>query len=118
MANINLGPSGSMTTLPATVTALPIDLPRMAERSEMSDGSRRVAFKTTYRAWKLSWTKLTAAQITTLRGLHELNITLTFQNNDESATIYTVWVTSFSWTPINLGAGTLMFAAEMTIEQI
>lgn len=119
MANINLGPSGAMLTLAHTITeSLPTDIGRKIDKFIMSDGSPRYAFFKGQRGWSLQWPKLTAAQLADLVTLRAYSQTLTYQNNDESATIYNVVVTSLSYDVINPMGNPVLYTAQMTIEEV
>lgn len=119
MADVKLGISGSEVTLATCISiSVPTALNKTMETATVSDGNVRYAMYAGHRAWALSWTQLTAAELTTLKTLRGYNQTLRFQDNYESATWYTVVITSFSYDTINAGGtGTVYYTAEMTIEQ-
>lgn len=119
MSNVNLGPSGSMTTLAHTLTeSLPTEVGKKVDAISMSDGSVRYAMYLGQRRWQLTWPKLTAAQLATLVTMRAYNQALTYQNNDESATIYNVAVTSLSYDVINPVATVKFYSATMTLEEV
>lgn len=118
MADVKLGISGSEVTLASTIAiSLPTDLGKKIEAATMSDGNMRYAFYAGQRRWSLSWVQLTAAQLAALVTLRGYNQTLRYQDNYESATWYTVVITSFSYDMINAGASTQYYTAQMTLEQ-
>lgn len=119
MAAIKLGISGSEVTLAHTITSsLPTDLERGLNTAVMSDGTRRYAFFLGPRHWQLNWVKLTAAQLAALVTLRGYSQSLRYQNNDESATWYTVVITAFSYDVIDPTASTIYYQAAMTLEQV
>ncbi len=118
MADVKLGISGSEVTLPTGISiSLPTNIGKQMSAAVMSDGNTRYAFYAGQRTWQISWTDLTAAQLSTLTTLRGYNQTLRFQNNFDSATWYTVVVTSFSYDAINPGESTIYYTATMQLEQ-
>jgi len=118
MADIKLGVSGSEVTLAHTITEpLPTCIGKRINRAEMSDGTIRWAFYAQQRSWSLTWVKLTAAQLASLITLRGYNQTLRYQNNDESATWYTVVITDFRYDVINPVGTPVFYGASMTIEE-
>jgi len=118
MADVKLGISGSEVTLAHTLTnSLPTKLGKTMTSAVMGDGTVRYGFGGSQRAWQLSWVLLTAAQLASLVTLRGYNQTLRYQNNDESATWYTVVVTDLTYDVIDPMASTVYYAASMTIEQ-
>jgi len=119
MANKNLGLVGDAgDVLPGTITIpIPIELVKQAEKAKMSDGSFRWAFFQEYRRWTLNWTKLTAAELVDLTDLVALNQILKWQNNDESATLYDVVITAFSYDSVDPISATKLYKATMTLDE-
>jgi len=118
MADKKLGPNGSEVTLPGTFTiSLPVDMPKQVEKVKMSDGSFRWAFFKEQRKWRLNWTKLTKAQLDTLKTLWGYNQLLHWQNNDESTTWYNVVITDFSYDSVDPISATKYYKASMTLEE-
>lgn len=118
MANIKLGISGSEVTLAHTVTpSLPTDVGKKMDAIVMGDGTTRYAFYSGQRRWVLNWVHLTAAQLAALVTLRGYNQTLRYQNNDESATWYTVVIVSFNYDVIDPTASTVYYTASMTLEE-
>lgn len=119
MANINLGPAGAMLTLAHTLTdSLPTKVGKRIESYVMSNGSVRYSFFADQRRWSLAWPKLTAAQLAVLETLRAYNQSLTYQNNDESTTIYTVVITAFSYDVINPMGTPVYYTATMALEEV
>jgi hypothetical protein len=118
MADIKLGISGSEVTLAHTVTSsLPTNVGKTMKAITMGDGSVRYAFYAGQRSWSLNWVHLTAAQLAALITLRGYNQTLRYQNNDESATWYTVVITAFSYDVIDPTASTVYYVASMALEE-
>ena len=118
MATKKLGISGSEVTLPATLTlSLPVRHRKQLESQEMADGSLRYNIKSSRKEWWLTWTKLTKAQLDVLTTLWNYNQTLRWQNNDESATWYTVMITLFDYDSIDPISTTKYYEAWMRLEE-
>jgi hypothetical protein len=107
MADIYLGPTMSGAPLPpirwinGASPALPIDFSKQVEKAEMIDGAQRFNFKSRHpRKWSLQWEMLTYDEMMRMIALNEINDSLNFQNNWESAEWRTVVITSFEYTPI------------------
>jgi hypothetical protein len=116
--DVKLGVSGSEVTLPTCIAlSLPTNIDKQMTSATMSDGTVRYAFYAEQRSWQISWTDLTAAQLSTLLTLRGYNQSLRFQNNFDSSTWYTVVITAFSYDAINPGESTIYYTASMQLAQ-
>jgi hypothetical protein len=118
MADVKIGISGSEITVASTIAiSLPTDIGVRRTTAPMSNGSIRYACFPNQRRWQLSWVQLTAAELAALVTLCGYNQELRYQDNYESATWYTVVITSFAYDMINPGATTQYYVAQMSIEE-
>jgi hypothetical protein len=119
MANdVKLGILNSEITLARTIViSLPTIVGKQMTSAVMSDGNLRYGMFAGQRHWQLSWVSLTAAQLADLVALRAMNKNLSYQNNYESTTKYTVVVTAFSYDVINPGITPTYYTATMMLEQ-
>jgi hypothetical protein len=118
MPDVTLGISGAEVTLPSTIAiSLPTDIGKQVSSEVLADGNTRFAFYAGQGRWQLSWVQLTYTELGYLITLRGYNQTLQYTNNYESATAYTVVITSLSYDVINPGATTTYYTATMTLEQ-
>jgi hypothetical protein len=116
--DVKLGISGSEVTLSRKIAiSIPTDCGKKIDATVMSDGNTRYAFYASQRRWQLDFVWLTAAELAALVTLRGYNQSLRYQNNYESATWYTVVITSFSYDVIDPTATTVYYTASMTLEQ-
>lgn len=127
MPNIYLGISGSEVLLPV-ISAVGGEVPdggvnrnKEIRKAVMSDGSPRYGMLAMKREWPpLEWGLLTYAQVQTLEVLHDLNVALRYQDNNESATWYNVIIISFSKRQLRRisSATTRWYSASMVLAEL
>ena len=124
MANVYLGPAGSMSRLPnlmfmGSPPSWPVYSNKEVEVAKMSDKSKRVAFFGTKGEWGIALGFLTKVQLDDIRGLNELNQILDFQNNNEDDTIYRVFISAFRHEPERMDVRQLeRYKVEMTLREV
>ena len=88
--------------VPGTFTiSLPTDYPKQIEQAVMSNRSFRWAFFKKYRKWKISWVKLTIAELDGLIVRYAVDAITTWKNTDERADVIDVVITDFSYDVID-----------------
>jgi hypothetical protein len=123
---MKLGISGSEVTLPV-LTSLGGAVPdtevrrnKEIQKAVMSDGTPRYAMLAMKREWPLEWGALTAAELAPLITLHNLNVALRFQDNNESATWYDVAIISFNYSQLRgmSSSTTRWYSANMVLAEV
>ena len=98
--------------------SMPVDMPKKIEKAVMSDGSFRWAFFKEYRKWRLTWPKLTKAELDVLIARYgPIDAITTWKNTDESATVYNVVITDFSYDSVDPISATKYYKASMNLEE-
>ena len=98
--------------------SMSVDIIKKIEKAVMSDGSFRWAFFKEYRKWSLNWTKLTKTELDVLIARYgPVDEITTWKNLDESATVYNVVITDFSYDSIDPISTTKLYKASMNLEE-
>ncbi len=98
--------------------SMPTDMPKKIDKAVMSDGSFRYAFFKEGRKWKLNWVKLTKAELDAIIARYgPIDQITTWKNLDESAVVYNVVITDFSYDVIDPISATKYYKASMNIEE-
>lgn len=104
--------------------ALPITVELQTEEAVMSDKSRRLAFfdgpqSGAWREFTLGWGYLDKTQLDQLTALVALKKILKYENEFEDATVYDVYVVSFSYEFVRTGIRDLKrFRADMLLREV
>ncbi len=108
---------GGVAVVGTFTISIPVDMPKQIKEAVMSDGSSRYAFFKKYRKWKLNWTKATKAELDVLIDRYALNQITTWKNTDESATVYDVVITDFSYDSVDPISATKTYKASMNLKE-
>ena len=109
---------GGIAVAGTFTVSMPVDIVKKIDKAVMSDGSFRWAFFKEYRKWKLSWTKLTKAELDVLIARYgPVDQITTWKNTDESVTVYDVVITDFSYDVVDPISTTKYYKASMNLEE-
>ena len=124
MANVTLESTTlGLITLPrltwmGSPPSWPVSSNKQMIEAVMSDRSRQFAFFGEKREWKIALGFLTKAQLDNLITYNELNEILTFVNNNEDTTPYSVVISAFSYEPERMDIRQLnRYKVEMTLRE-
>ena len=124
MANVTLRSTHGRVTLPnlkwiGSPPGWPVSSTKEMEVATMSDKSRRVAFFDEKREWGIVLGYLTKTQLDTMRDLNSYKEILIFVNNNEDATPYNIYISSFTHNPERMDLRQLeRYRVEMTLREV
>lgn len=116
--------AGGLVTLPGLMwigrsPSWPVSSTKEMEVATMSDKSRRVAFFDEKREWGIILGFLTKTQLDIMRTINSYKEILQFVNNNEDATEYDIYISSFSHEPERMDIRQLeRYRTEMTLREI
>ena len=116
--------AGGLVVLPGLMwigspPSWPVSSTKQMEVATMMDKSRRVAFFDEKREWGIILGFLTKVQLDIMRTLNGYKENLKFINNNEDATEYTIYISSFRHNPERMDIRQLSrYRVEMTLREV
>jgi hypothetical protein len=116
--------AGGLVVLPGlmwigSVPSWPVSSTKQMEVAMMMDKSKRLAFFDEKREWGIVLGFLTKIQLDIMRTLNGYKENLKFINNNEDATEYTIYISSFSHNPERMDIRQLeRYKVEMTLREV
>jgi len=116
--------AGGLVVLPGLMwigspPSWPVSSTKQIEVAVMMDKSRRVAFFDEKREWGVVLGFLTKIQLDIMRTLNSYKEVLKFINNNEDATEYTIYISSFRHNPERMDIRQLeRYKVEMTLREV